>query len=84
MNLEQQIESLKTRQDLATFVLALAEDYDTLPDSWENDHLSVYLKAIAAWVSDMDGYFQNRGETVPEQPTWRLLASILLAAKHYE
>jgi hypothetical protein len=32
----------------------------------------------------MEGYFKNRGEAVPEQPTWKTLAQILCAAKVYE
>jgi hypothetical protein len=39
---------------------------------------------MAAWVDDIDGYFRNRGEAVPVQPTWKTLGQILLAAKVYE
>jgi hypothetical protein len=32
----------------------------------------------------MDGYFKNRGEKVPDTPTWQTLAQMLLAARMYE
>ena len=84
MDLKQQAANVQTRQELAAFVLALANDYETRSDQWENDQLPLYLNAMAAWIDDMDGFFQNRGEAAPDQPTWALLASILLAAKIYE
>ena len=39
----------------------------------------------AAWTTDMDGYFRNiQGNPAPEQPTWRLIGYMLLAARIYE
>jgi hypothetical protein len=35
-------------------------------------------------VHDEEGYFINRGETPPADPTWRLLGQILCAAAKYE
>ncbi|WP_457785924.1 DUF7660 family protein [Streptomyces rimosus] len=34
---------------------------------WENGSLNCCLEALSAWTNDMDGYFLNRGEPVPEQ-----------------
>ena len=33
---------------------------------------------------DLDGWFMNRGEAVPTQPTWGLVAEILDMAKIHE
>jgi hypothetical protein len=42
------------------------------------------MDAMAAWVRDTPGYFINRGEPVPEEPSWSLFAQIILAATAYE
>ncbi|WP_442857041.1 DUF7660 family protein [Arthrobacter sp. YN] len=54
------------------------------PEGWENADLESFLEAMSAWTRDMDGYFMNRGEPVPDVPSWQLFAQMLLAAKIYE
>lgn len=44
----------------------------------------MYLGALAAWIEDMPGWFANRGEKEPEQPTWALVAHMLRAASMRE
>ena len=73
-----------SRQEFAQFVRTLAEQFRCRPVAWENGDLAAYLEAIAAWVTDMEGYYRNRGESVPDQPTWHTLQEILEAAKVYE
>ncbi len=75
---------VRTREEFIQFVRVLASNRDDKPDEWENPDLPAYLEALAAWVEDMDGYFQGRREPVPQQPTWNTLAQIVLAAKVYE
>ncbi len=86
MDLVGLLDKVQTREDLAAFVRMLREDLleGGHTDEWENPTLERYLAALAAWVDDMDGHFQNRGETVPEQPSWNLIGQILYAAKIYE
>lgn len=62
----------------------MVADLRSRPDAWENASLDRYLEALAAWVEDMDGYYQNRGQAAPEQPNWKTLGEILLAATTYE
>jgi hypothetical protein len=73
-----------SREDLADLVRGLADEFRRKPDDWQNRDLHSYLEAMAAWVEDMDGYYRNRGEVAPDQPTWKTLAQILQAAKVYE
>jgi hypothetical protein len=54
------------------------------PEEWVNGDLESFLGAMAAWVEDMDGYYANAGQPLPEPPGWRTIAEILMAAKHYE
>lgn len=84
MELHEQVDSISTREDLIAFVERLRDDFGAATSDWENTDILRYLDALAAWTADMDGYFENRGEPVPEAPTWRLVAQMLLAAKHYE
>ncbi len=84
MNLEQQVESISSRQDFSNFVRSLSVSIRESPDTWENTDLERFLEALAAWVEDMDGYFENRGEPFPQTLDWKLLGKMLLAAKIYE
>ncbi len=86
MDLVGQLDNVQTREDIAAFVRTLRENLleGGHADEWENPTLERYLAALATWVDDMDGYFQNRGETVPDQPSWNLIGQILYAARSYE
>jgi hypothetical protein len=83
-SLNEQVHAIRSRKDFIYFARALLRNLEESPDEWENVDLRSYLDALAAWVEDMDGYYQNRGESVPEQPNWMILGHILLAAKVYE
>lgn len=78
------IDSIATRNDLAEFIRELRVSLSDAPSEWENHDLGSYLEAMAAWLDDMDGYYKNRGEPVPAQPDWKVLAQILAAARVYE
>jgi hypothetical protein len=83
-SLNDQVDSIKTRKDLAAFVHELLHHLRMNPGEWENQTLESYLEALAAWVEDCDGFYANRGETVPQDPSWKFLGEALLAAKVYE
>ncbi len=82
--LEDQVAHLQTREDFHSFLHNLLRDFKDNPKEWANDSLPSYLEALAGWVDDMDGYYQNCSEPVPIQPTWKTLGQILLAARVYE
>ena len=84
MKLSDQVELIQEREDFVTFVHALLKRLKESSQTWENRDLESYLEAMAAWVEDMDGYFQNIGQAVPKNPSWKLLAQILIAASIYE
>ncbi len=83
-NLTEIVDRINCREDFVAFVLKLQHEFKENPGAWENRDLPSFLEAIAGWVGDMDGYFQNQGKEPPAQPTWKLLGSILLAARIYE
>ncbi len=79
-----QVRSINSRDDLIVFIRSLLSDLKTRPGSWENSQLDNYLEALAAWTKDMGGHAQNRGEPVPDEPSWRLFGEMLMAATMYE
>jgi hypothetical protein len=80
--LEKMVQTIQNRNDFVRFVRALHADVNV--GEWENATLPAYLEAVASWSEDMDGYFKNQQEPVPDQPSWKLLGQILLAATVYE
>lgn len=77
-------DEVRDRKSLAAFVRELAGEVSENPTSWENRDLPSFLRAMAAWIDDMDGYYRNMGEEPPKEPSWRTIADILMAATMYE
>jgi hypothetical protein len=84
MSTTNRINNIKTREDFVSFVYELGKDYRMNPQSWENKDTGAFLEALAAWVEDMDGYYLNKGEPVPDKLNWKNIADMLMAAKLYE
>lgn len=84
MEIHDQIELIKSKEDLANFVEALKADLVANPDDWENQTLERFLDAMSAWIYSMENAYRNMGKEFPEQPSWKMIADILYAAKMYE
>jgi hypothetical protein len=84
MSLPERLEAIRSKEDLAEFVVALHGDFRANPTAWENDTLDRLLDAMQAWIRLLDAYYQNAGQECPEMPTWRTFAEILCAARIYE
>lgn len=76
--------SVQSREELSRFLLALAERVDAGSFPNENDSSVDYVRAAGYWVRSMKGFFLNRGEEVPEDPNWEMIAMIFSAAFTYE
>jgi len=74
----------KTFAEFAVFLRTLVRSISEERERWENKSLDSYLAAMAAWVDDMAGYYESQGERVPDQPDWRVLIDMFLAARVYE
>ncbi|WP_435846109.1 DUF7660 family protein [Streptomyces huasconensis] len=72
------------REGLARFLQEAASDLSDNQASWENVTLADFLEAWAAWLQDMPGWCANRGEHVPDRPSWKLVAHMVMAARVYE
>lgn len=85
MDLEGEVSRVVTRRDLVEFVQRMASAAASPEaEEWENCTLPRFLDGLAAWIDDMDGYFQNQGLESPDQPSWRLVGDMLSAATLYE
>ena len=74
--------SVNSRESLIVFMQRFLR-YDD-DRKWENKETSTYLDALVAVVDGIDGLYENRGEILPETPTWKMIAEILTAATVYE
>lgn len=84
MNFDEQLNAISSYKELSSYLRNLLESYVSGKSSWENNSLEKFLEAAANWIEDMEGYYKNSGETVPEQPEWRTIGLIFLAATNYE
>ena len=84
LELTDMVEQVRDPADFAVFSCALLKDLKEKPEEWENCDLASFLEALGAWVEDMNGYYHAKEGAIPLQPSWKMLARILLAAKVYE
>ena len=67
--------SLSTKEEVVQFIARLRADLDANKAGWENPSLPRYLEAMQAYLND----------TPPsDEPKWRTIANVLLAASLYE
>jgi len=84
MDLHEQIDKIKTKEDLAEFIGYLREDLSIHRECWENPTLDQFLEAMEAWILAMDFWAKNKEIPPVDIPSWKLIANILYAAKIYE
>ncbi len=84
MKIHELVDGVQTKADLVRFIRDLAQDLEARPAEWENHNLERYLAALARWLEDCDGYYQNQARDVPAAPSWKNVAEMLIAAKTYE
>ena len=72
-----------SKQELVSLIFDLMDNNDAV--KWDNDTIYPYLQAMAAWLNDSDGFYENIGETLDTNaPSWQLFADALQAAVVYE
>ncbi len=65
-------------------IVAMVEDLQAHPDSWENATLDRFWKPLAASIDGNGHAYTNEGRSLPEQPRWRLVAELLVMASGYD
>lgn len=84
MELYEKVESVSNRKDLIAFVKYLRTDLETNRSKWENITIEDYLEAMEGWLTDMESYYSNTNQIMPNQPSWKTIADILYASSMYE
>jgi hypothetical protein len=76
---------VKSREQLADFVLSLYRDFVSGNYEWENDNLASFLEALSAYLRDIPNLYQNLDIDVdPDECSWRLIADVFAGARIYE
>jgi hypothetical protein len=75
------LDQVHDHRDLARVVEAMRADLVDHPHEWENHTLERYLDALAAIIDSVDSLLANRGDNLPEQPSWALIAELLGTAE---
>ena len=78
-------ERISSRDEFTAFAKALADNLSCHPEEWQNATLTEFIRGLAGFVENMDGYYANVGADVNcNLPNWRIFADALLAARVYE
>ncbi|WP_016756316.1 hypothetical protein [Leptospira santarosai] len=80
----EKINSISGKDDFVEFIYKLSNDFKDNHSEWTNQDIESFLEALARWVEDSDGYYQNIGIVPPKIPDWKNVAEMLIAAKYYE
>lgn len=83
-NFAEIIDKIESKADFLHFLSLLLDDLEANQKDWTNITLAEYLEAMSRWTEDMEGYYSNKGVSVPDNVDWRTFANILLAGKMYE
>jgi hypothetical protein len=81
---EVDVSNVASREDVVGVIHAMVNDLRKHRDDWSNASLETYLDALATSIEDMDQGYADRGEVVPDQPSWKLIAELLVTASRYE
>lgn len=75
---------ITTRDEAVGVIMAMLNDLRKHRDDWQNASLEDYLEALAASIEDLDQTYAERGEKLPDQPSWQMVADLLVAATGHE
>jgi len=70
--------------DVVRVVIELADDPRRHPSDWENPTLERFLDALPASLEALPSLYANRGDSLPDQPNWKIFAELLVMASGYE
>ena len=70
--------AVSTREELIALIFDLLDHNDAI--EWRNETVYPYLQAIAAWLRDAEGFYQELGEgRSADEASWQLFADALQA-----
>ncbi|MEU5914326.1 hypothetical protein [Micromonospora sp. NPDC047527] len=69
------LDQVVSRADVARVVNEMADDLRRHPNDWENLTLERFLDALSASLEALPGLYVNRGDSLPDQPNWKISPS---------
>jgi hypothetical protein len=81
---EVDVHNVTNRDDVVGVINAMVNDFRKNPDAWENATLDRFLDSLAMSIEGVEQGYAQRGEVAPAQPSWQLIADLLVQASGYE
>ena len=50
----------------------------------ENISIQEYLESVSSWVEDMEGYYKNTNQEIPNNINWDFIATLFYVGSIYE
>lgn len=81
--IDKSYERIETKEQFLDLIFKLLDENDAI--EWKNDTSYSFLQAMAAWLVDADGFYENmKIEMDTSKISWQLIADALQAAIFYE
>lgn len=77
--------NVRSRIELIQLLTDLVNDFSSNDSSWENRDVPTFLEAMASWLEDCEGFYDN--VEIPldvDTPSWQIFADAMAAARIYE
>ncbi len=78
------LKNTKSKEEFIEFVNVLLKDIKENHQDWEGKQVFSYLESIQSWVEDMEGYYTNTKQEIPQNINWNFIATLLYVGKIYE
>lgn len=84
-NVDNPLETVKTKEDFLHFLEWLAADFWDDIDSWQNRDVDQYLKAVSSWIESQEESDSSSKEFLSNKETnWNEIAGLFYVGKMYE
>lgn len=78
--MEEHIEMLGKIKNKSDFLKFMQLYIPTIEDLSIRD----YLESVASWVEDMDGYYKNTNQEMPQNINWDFISTLFYVGSIYE
>jgi hypothetical protein len=79
------LDAINTKDEFNKFLELFMKDYLSNGDTWENQDLESFLKALIVSTNDIEGYYTEMEiNKDPNVASWRVFADIIHGAAYQE
>ncbi|MBD5142151.1 MAG: hypothetical protein HDT22_00830 [Ruminococcus sp.] len=69
--------NIKNKKDFLQFMELFGKNI-------ENISIQEYLESVSSWVEDMEGYYKNTNQEIPNNINWDFIATLFYVGSIYE